>query len=197
MEDVANRKCLLQYAPAQKLISDERNLVLDNISIGHLILALRWCRQHVNAKTEERSQLASNPLVRCLAERAASLLGLEVSLHYELGTVRSTAHDVVRRVNAQILELFDEEVSRRLDLASLLSGEEPSTGLKAIIDDDVWNAVVAELQEGLTSGRHDDEAFLKQLEESSGGMYAAGWGGGAAKRRMSPFRGRLMRSLSQ
>ena len=197
MEDVAKRKCLLQYAPTQKLISDERNLVLDNISIGHLILALRWCRQHVNAKTGERSQLASNPLVRCLAERAASILGLEVSLHYELGTVRSTDHDVVRRVNAQILELFDEEVSRRLDLASLLSGEEPSMGLKAIVDEDVWNAVVAELQEGLTSGRQDDEAFLKQLEESSGGMYAAGWGGGAAKRRMSPFRGRLMRSLSQ
>jgi len=194
MEDVANRKCLLQYAPAQKLIADERNLAHDNLSIGHLILALRWCRQHANAKSEG-SPLRPNPLVRCLAEGSASLLGLEVSLHYELGTVKHTDHDVVRRVNAQLLELFDQDVIRRLDVASLYSGKEPSMGLKTIIDDDIWNAVVAELQEGLSSGRQDDEAFLKQHEENSGGMHAT-WGGSAKKQRMSPFRGRLMRSLS-
>lgn len=173
MEDVANRKCLLQYAPAQKLIADERNLALENLSIGHLILALRWCRQHANSKSEG-SQFSSNALVRCLAERAASLLGLEVSLHYELGTVASTDHDAVRRVNAQLLELFDEDVIRRLDVASLYSGEQPSMGLRTVIDADVWNAVVAELQEGLSSGRRDDEAFLKQHEENSGGMYGDG-----------------------
>lgn len=194
MEDVANRKCLLQYAPAQKLIADERNLALENLSTGHLILALRWCRQHANSKSEG-SPHSSNPLVRCLAGRAASLLGLEVSLHYELGTVGSTDHDAVRRVNAQLLELFDEDVIRRLDVASLYSGEQPSMGLRTVIDADVWNAVVAELQEGLSSGRRDDEAFLKQHEENSGGMYG-GWGGSAKKQRMSPFRGKLLRSLS-
>jgi len=196
MEDVANRKCILSYSPAPKISSDESNLAAAPLSIGHLILALWWCHQQAAADSES----VFPPLVKCLAEQTALLLGLEVSLHQELGT--ATGEDSVRKINAQILELFDEKVMRSLDL---LSGEQNESlskiGLERILDEDVWIAVISQLQDSLVAARRDREASVEQWKADTGGagVYTDSWGAstrpGKSNRR-SPFRASMLRSLS-
>jgi hypothetical protein len=107
IEDVERRTAMLAYSAAPDTAAD-LEYMRGPLSVGHLILVLRWCSQFY---TEERDTLLerdSNPFVVRLAELACSLLGMELSVREQCGS-QEQHMDMTRKVLArQILELLGE-----------------------------------------------------------------------------------------
>jgi len=201
MEDTANRRCILAYSPAPKLTQDGGMTMANDTSVGHLILALRWCHQHGTARggvDGDEDDSVPMALVQCLAERAVMMLGTEIGLHKE--AKRAVGDDVVRSVNSELLELFDE-----FFVPSLI-GEYPMSGsgieslrnrskraFQSIVDNEVWDATVDMLSTDLEAARHERKEAQKQWEQGATGAgfgVASPWGGNLRRGgRRSPFRG--------
>ena len=196
MEDLNNRKCVLAYAPKPKPSSNDT--ILEDLSIGHLILVLNWCNQHAIDETKDCPDV-SRPLVQRLAERTVALLGLEVSLHDELGKMASCSKDDVRTINAQLLQLFQDGTKSPVEGGGETTHQYQERGLRRIIEDEVWASANGQLKKHLASARSDWEAEQKQFAANNFGAseWAStnfqGQGGGSSR---SPFRGNFLRSLS-
>jgi hypothetical protein len=71
IENIDKRKCLFQYLPAPDSAAELENFANSTnlpVTVGHLILVLRWCHQ-------QNSPAASKPLVQKVAEVSAAILG--------------------------------------------------------------------------------------------------------------------------
>jgi len=102
VEDNLKRKALLRYFPAHDAATELETNEFGKIpTIGHLILALRWCRQDENGiKMQTR---------RALAEAASALLATELALHSEIGVITRAKDSVRKTLNDQLFDLFDKE----------------------------------------------------------------------------------------
>lgn len=99
IEDNLKRKPTLKFAPAAES-SAESEKQGSNLSVGHLISALRWCHEY-------SLELGRKPSITRLAEIVSVLLGVEVSMNREepqksgRGAKHSTA-----TLSIQLLDLF-------------------------------------------------------------------------------------------
>jgi hypothetical protein len=144
IEDVERRTAMLAYAAAPDTAADLENM-RGPISVGHLILVLRWCSQFY---TEERDKLLerdTNPFVVRLAELTCSLLGMELSVREQCG-IQEQHMDMTRKVLArQILELLGESA----DFAMSSHGLSDTTRdgrLKRVLSPKAWQGTRSQLK---------------------------------------------------
>lgn len=129
IEDISRRRGVLSSAPALRS-SAELDKAVGSASLGHLILALRWCGRYENA-------LGGTDLIaKRLAELCTSLLTTEVSVHRESGTLAS-----VEILSLQLMDLYGEEA----EFSTLLEDyrgslfEDCKGQLRAVLNVDVWS----------------------------------------------------------
>ena len=139
-EDTNFRKSITTYFPAPDSMSDLESAG-NKLSLGNLILILRWCHQEsLFQDSTESSTIASS---RRLAEQACSLLGAELSLHHENGEWYHATSNVKTKLDAQIFELFadigDVDDSGQGD--ETLSPSFQEGRLKTVISASAWKAV--------------------------------------------------------
>jgi len=106
VEDRTKRQGTMAFAPAP-----ETSAVLKKsrreLSIGHLVFAMRWCHEFEH---EEKLQgrTGESPWIRMSAEVLGLLVAKEVSLHRE-STNPHTSPEQSRMFKAQLLDLFGKE----------------------------------------------------------------------------------------
>lgn len=165
LEDMAKRQNLFSYKHAPESVSDVPHSFSGDVSIGNLILILRYCREYVASKTTTRA--ISMELIQCIAETATSIIGDEIAVHFELNSpsLATTSEGVT--VQRQILDLFDDEGSlHSFDLSAPSS--EPNTAiLKTIVREVIWNQVQRQLKPCLAAARLERDFALKSTEETS------------------------------
>mmetsp|Transcript_39535 Transcript_39535/g.57729 ORF Transcript_39535/g.57729 Transcript_39535/m.57729 type:complete len:663 (-) Transcript_39535:211-2199(-) len=182
MEDLTKRRCVLEYAPAPKSVMDDLGKISGRASVGHLLLALRWCHQHAilpSKGTNVEEQEVPIDIIQCVAERAGMLLGTEISLHRELGSKKSVGEDIAKKINEQILELFDDD-----------DAMPEKRGLKLLTDTEIWTAVRAQLKVELEMAKIEQENMRRAWEQNAGvAASTSSWGGGMRRGgKRSPFR---------
>jgi hypothetical protein len=108
VEDILKRKTLFQFIPAPDDATelDKRGPA----NVGHLILALRWCR-------EEQTRAAEG-----LAESTAALLATELALHKEIGNVSRAPDSVCRRMSHQLTDLFHPDSKFGVNIEDTFGG---------------------------------------------------------------------------
>jgi len=190
MEDTSKRQCIFSYSPAPKSMADA-----DLPSVGHLILALKWCRS-LNDKDNCPVQIT-----KCLAERASLLLCTEVLLHEELRDKGLSREDIVRRVNMQLLDLFDYIDTKNKGLNSNVTGapqKRDKTCLASVIGEDIIGLIHMNLKSQLRAAyleREEEQNMWEQSNTSSGWDNTQLWASSSKRQgRRSPFR--LMRKTS-
>ena len=106
MKDLMKNECFLKFSLASKSLSDNINYNSKDVSLGYLILALRWCRDH----TELRQKIFSIPAksLQVIVDYSIILLGTEISHYYLLGTPDIVTKDIDKQIHEQILQLFDQ-----------------------------------------------------------------------------------------
>eukprot|EP00978_Attheya_sp_CCMP212_P048729 scaffold566637_cov134-Attheya_sp.AAC.1 len=193
VEDLSKKACLLEYLPAPKTVTESnKNPALTALSIGHLILALRWCRQQASDSLEEKN--AITPLVQCLAETLSMLMCTELVLHRERGDNSKGVSDISKKVNGQVLDLYeaisdssqsDTPSSSQTKFSPTVLGRSSNVNVfESFMDIDVWKMVVTRLGHELVSAKRDREQKRMQYEQQPGGAYGSFRGSG----RRSPFR---------
>ncbi|GAX19073.1 hypothetical protein FisN_3Lh008 [Fistulifera solaris] len=128
VEDVSLRQAILDSAPAPRS-SAELAKSVGAASLGHLILALRWCRY---------SDIVEDgyPVAKRLAELCTFLLTTEISMHRESGTFLST-----ETLCLQLMDLYGEEEEFATLLKDFLGplSEDRRGQLQSILDREVWS----------------------------------------------------------
>jgi hypothetical protein len=136
VENVSLRHAVLASTPAPRS-SAELAKSVGAASLGHLILALRWCRYSEMVEGGER-------VAKRLAEVCTFLLTTEISMHRESGTLSST-----ETLCLQLMDLYGEEE----EFATLLkdfSGplfEDRRGQLQPILNRDVWSMAREQLHD--------------------------------------------------
>lgn len=184
VEDVSKKQCIFSYGPSPKSIGDAENH--DSPSLGHLILALHWCRHIASIPTTDNANKCSRHLIKCVVERAVSLLCTEVLLQDDIRDKELCDDNIARKVNMQLLDLFE-----------FADSESTCKGLTSIMDDDELEFVRRNLKRHLQSATCLREEEQKLWELNNAGWDSTGfWGSSSTKRqgRRSPFR--LTRSSS-
>lgn len=157
LEDITKRHSILAYAPAPETSSElEAAAGALGLSVGHLILGLRWCH-------ETHMEFGSQPSTSRLAEVLSILLGAEISLHNE-----SKSHSVRRqpeasnRLGAQFLDLYGEE--REFGLIQFGVDDAPPFALrregrlKMIMAKGAWDAIRQQLHPEMRHASMEIEA---------------------------------------
>jgi len=195
MEDTSKRQCIFSYSPAPKSMADA-----DSPSIGHLILALKWCR-HVGLTSLNNGNNCAMQIVTCVAERASILLSTEVLLHEELRDKALSRDDIVRRVNMQLLDLFDYAETKSEDLnhnATVAPHQGDKSSLASAMGEDILRMIKMNLKRQLQAAcleREEEQNMWEQNSNSSGWDNTQLWASSSKRQgRRSPFR--LMRKTS-
>ena len=185
VEDVSKKQCMFTYGPSPKSIGDADNH--DPPSLGHLILALHWCRHVASIPTTDNANKCSRLLIECVVERVVSLLCTEVLLQDEIRGTELYDDNITRKVNMQLLDLFEfadsKSTSRRTPVGS--------KGLASVMDDDQLESIRRNLKRHLQSAACLREEEQKLWQLNNAGWDSTGfWGSSSTKRqgRRSPFR---------
>jgi hypothetical protein len=176
---------MFTYEPSPKSIGDADNH--DPPSLGHLILALHWCRHVASIPTTDNANKCSRLLIECVVERVVSLLCTEVLLQDEIRGTELYDDNITRKVNMQLLDLFEfadsKSTSRRTPVGS--------KGLASVMDDDQLESIRRNLKRHLQSAACLREEEQKLWQLNNAGWDSTGfWGSSSTKRqgRRSPFR---------
>jgi len=149
IEDSSKRICMFAYAATPETSSDLEKLG-KSISLGHLILALRWCSQ-VSSEKEKLPEAASLSITR-LAELTSALLGLELTVQLE-ARIRQHPDEVESQIKVfadPLLDLYGE-ASEFGGVGSGFSGGGQRVGrLKSVLSGESWDAVRSQLQKYLS-----------------------------------------------
>ncbi|KAL7468395.1 hypothetical protein ACHAXS_008626 [Conticribra weissflogii] len=185
MEDTSKRRHLLSYSPAPNSISEEA-ATSGQLSIGHLIFVLRWCRYSAYAKINQTDR-SFVQILSSLAERAALLLSTEVLLHSDQEESKSL-NENAQKVNEQLLDLFESSKCEHSGSETAPSVE--SGNLSAVLEKEVLKSVQYRLKRQLQSAAIEREEERKNWEQNSGWETNANFWAGGTKRegRRSPFR---------
>lgn len=181
MEDVAKRECLFSYQPTPKSISDADK---SPPALGHLILALKWCR-HAAATTPNETQRCPLYLVKCVAEQTGVLLCTEVLLHDDMNDKRAES----AQVNMQLLDLFECIDTGNGELRPAPSSR-GNRSLAFVMGEDVLCAIQKNLQPQLDAASVEREEEQKMWSQNNSGWDSTSFWGSSTKRqgRRSPFR---------
>jgi hypothetical protein len=194
VEDITKRHSILAYAPAPETSTELEAAQQPGalgLSVGHLILGLRWCH-------ESHMEFGVQPSTSRLAEVLSALLGVEISLHNE-----SKSHRVRRQpeasnmLGAQFLDLYGEEPELGLNQFGI-DDDAPSFALrregrlKMILAKGAWDAIRQQLHDEMRQASMEIEA--KRTASRSRTMDAGdyGWFAGNIRRtsnNSSLFRG--------
>jgi len=194
MEDTSKRQCILTL-PTPKSIADTDTQ--GPPSLWHLMLALKWCRHAASASLDNANSCPVY-LTKCVAERASILLCTEVLLHDELRD-RASCDDTVRKLNMQLLDLFEftDTESTGLTPAPAVPNNR-NKSLALVMGEDILGTIQKNLRSHLQSARLEREEEQKLWEENNAGWDNTSFLGSSAKRqgRRSPFRGLTRRTSS-
>jgi len=173
MEDTSKKHSLFSYLPAAKSIADAD--VRGQPSLGHLVLALKWCR-HYSSSSSSLNDKNTTPmyLVNSVAERASILLCTEVLLHDELRDSHSRRDETTRKINMQLLDLFGSDFD--------------SSSLSAVMNEDILESIKMQLKDQLHEASLEREEERKMWEEQTNWDNASFLGGKKREGRRSPFR---------
>jgi hypothetical protein len=178
MEDTSKRQCIYAFRPSPKSIgeADIRGVP----SLGHLILALKWCRHFGASQNMDKANALLLYLMKCVADRAAVLLCTEVLAHDELGDKTLRDDNTSRLINMQLLDLFETA-----DAGSL-----GSKGLTSLLGEDTMANIRKNLKSQLEEARIEREEEQQLWEQNHVGWGNASLWGSSTKRqgRRSPFR---------
>ena len=174
MEDTSKKHSLFSYLPAAKSIADADTR--GQPSLGHLVLALKWCR-HFASSSSVLNCKNTPPmyLVNAVAERASILLCTEVLLHDELRDTHSRHDGTTRKINTQLLDLFG-------------SDGDSSSSLLAVMNGEILESIKMQLQDQLHEASLEREEERKMWEEQTNWDSASFLGGKKREGRRSPFR---------
>jgi hypothetical protein len=175
MEDTSKKHSLFSYLPAAKSIADADTR--GQPSLGHLVLALKWCRHFSSLSLSSLNGRNTPPiyLVNSVAERASILLCTEVLLHDELRDTHSRRDGTTRKINMQLLDLFGSD-----------GGD--SSSLSAVMDEDILESIKMQLKDQLHEASLEREEERKMWEEQTNWDSASFLGGKKREGRRSPFR---------
>ena len=146
IEDVAKRICMFSYVAAPETSSD-LEASGRNISLGHLILALRWCGQI----SSEKSDYETSPAIARLAELTTALLGMEMSVQLEART-RQHPGEIESDIKVFADQLFDlyGEASEFGAMSSGFSlGGQREGRLKNVLSQESWDGARSQLHKFL------------------------------------------------
>jgi hypothetical protein len=153
IEDASMRKAVSIYLPAPNNTSAMED-ASSSLTLGHLILVLRWCHQQSLLLPENESErgFKIKDSVRRIAEQTVALLGAEFVMHDEIGSRVNMPEKEQSRLDAQIFELFADESI--LSTADNVENTAPAAyakegRMKAIIDRSAWDAVRPQIREGV------------------------------------------------
>lgn len=170
-EDTAKKHSLFTYLPAPKSIADADTR--GQSSLGHLILALKWCR-HFSSTSSMSKYRTPSFLVGSVAERVGILLCTEILLHDELHSDNSRLRDEnARKINMQLLDLFG-------------NGSE-SSSLSTVMNKDVLDSIKMQLKDQLHEASIEKEEERRMWEEQTS-WDTSFLGGKKREGRRSPFR---------
>jgi len=197
MEDTSKRHCVFSYLPVPRSIA-EADTPQGQPSLGNLILSLKWCRHVASTSMNESTASCSLPLIKCISERTAILLCTEVLLHDEIRGGASPRDDDGRRVNMQLLDLFeDDSPSTDAGLApSSPSGRGSKQNFALVLGEDLMASIQNNLQIHLEAASIERDEEMKLWAQNNAGWDNSSLLGSSGKRqgRRSPFR--LTRKLS-
>lgn len=192
LEDVTKRINIFEYKPAPYSVSDSDNSITSgDVSIGNLILILRWCQEHAPRIMSTSSVHRLSFEVMGIANLASIIIGNEIGLHLELNSPAFASEYVTKEVNSQLLDLFNEEANLQnflLDTPTDSLSNIPV--LRGIVDAGIWKAVQIQLGSTLMAARVDRENAIKNSDQTqpvSAKYWVRRTPTGAASRR-SPFR---------
>lgn len=97
LEDTSKRQFIMRYGPAPDSANDLET-AQQSTSVGHLILALRWCARSANR----------TPVVPMLAGILSAMIGVEISTHTEVGSAKKQTTEELDRLGLQLLEFYGE-----------------------------------------------------------------------------------------
>ena len=186
IEDTNKRRCILSFVPAPESSSELEGMGA-SISVGHLLLVLRWCSQMSLEARGDESRRGVESLASRLAELTTAVLGTELSIHHEIGSQHSTMTPEAEKIlAAQLLDLFGE--TSELGFEEAFGPAAARHGrLKSVVDDSVWQAVRRQILNELDRAITDIQAKRngKNMSAIEGGWYTGMRSSGNA----SPFRG--------
>lgn len=169
MEDSSKKHSLFSYLPAAKSIADSDTR--GRPSLGHLVLALKWCRHFSSSFGKNTPPMY---LVNAVAERASILLCTEVLLHEELRDSHSRRDETTRKINMQLLDLFGSDFD--------------SSSLSAVMNGDILESIKMQLKDQLHEASVEREEERKMWEEQTNWDNSSFLGGKKREGRRSPFR---------
>lgn len=167
---------------------------MSEISIGHLILALRWCKERIGNDQTCAYNDDDFIILKCLSERVALLLVTEMKFHNELGSDTQIGEDDVKALNAQLFELFGDithdtgKEPRTPDGLLPRTPEQSSvkkTSFDKILRESTLKAISFHLEKQLAAARDVHAAMLRDRL----GRKGTSPGPGSGRRRRSPFHG--------
>jgi hypothetical protein len=189
IEDTTKRSCILSFSPAPET-SSELESIGSSTSVGHLILALRWCHQAYSELRGETPRGGAGMVVSRLAELVTAFVGMELSIHHENGSQYSASKpDADKIIAAQLLDLFGE--TSEFGVRAAESFSDPTARrhgrLKEVVCDSVWEAIRQQLWNELDRATNDIEA--KQREKGNDAIEGGRYTGIRRSGNQSPFRG--------
>ena len=162
VDDPMQRKTVLSYfaAPDYAAELESESLGTTLPSVGHLILALRWCYQHLGEGTPEDLVVR-----RSLATGSALLLGTELSLHCRIETNESQQNEATtKRLNEQLFSMIEETpLALEGDLART-ARQDRAGRLKMLLGLNIWSGIKQQLQcrvDVARVGKHQEQEHRK------------------------------------
>ena len=179
IEDPSKRICMFSSRAAPESSSDLENLG-HTISVGHLILALRWCSQ-MSSETANTSTWS----IQRIAELTSALLATELQVQLEARlNLDSSEREAYIKIHADaLLDLFGEEHEFGLSVDGQRVGR-----LKSVVSGESWESVRSQLNSYLSvavaelNTQHNEKALAIATErgslfirQSSDGSSFYGW----------------------
>jgi len=184
VKDITKKKKILNFAPAPKSPSIAFST---EISIGHLILALRWCKERTDSDEKDNDNKEDSSSVKCLTNLASLVLAREMKVHDDLESSVKVDENEIRILNSQLYELFgdiyNKEDPDQLPQTPQTPTNRDKTGLEYALNNETLKAVLFSLRKSLVSAKEEHEA-IAQERLGKGTSPSPGSG-----RRRSPFRG--------
>lgn len=152
--DPAKRVRMLQCSSAAPDTSSDLEALGKSISVGHLILALRWCS---NMSSEESS--TSTWKIQRLAEMTCALLGVEMGVQLEtrMGQYSDERESHIKLFADSLLDLFGEAS----EFGSAAAACQREGRLKNVVSEGSWYDARSELHSYITAAVEELNSKLR------------------------------------
>lgn len=133
IEDESKRRAIFDFAPAPETSSEVIESANKTPTLGHLILALRWCHEFCSSNRDGQSNVSQQRF----AELLTVFLGLELSILNKISSKNK------KSINSQLFDLYGEDTESKT-----------KRSLKSIISESCWQGIQQQLEDELESARN-------------------------------------------